>query len=158
MILGFIGIRVENFLDLGVFGFFGSQGLLGFFVFFRFRVYEILGFRVQNLWFVWVFNVFQGLFQGLQHLGFLKVQGVGFLWVLGFRLRVQDLGLRVFLGLGFQVMDFTQFFMVQGFGFFMVLQVQGLGLRFLLCFLGFSIYDLGLYRVQGLEFFRFRCF
>ena len=92
----------------------------------------------------------------------------------GFRFRIYGirLGFRGFLGLGFQVKGFTYFFWVQGFCFFRILQVQGLGLcvflwfyRFrvqglgiFLCFLGFSVYDLGLYRVQSLEFFRFRGF
>ena len=48
--------------------------------------------------------------------------------------------------------------MVQGFGFFTVLQVYALGVRVLLCYLGFNIYDFGIYRVQSIHIFSFRGF
>ena len=124
---------------------------------FRFRVHDICGFRVQRLQFVGVLNGLQGLFQGLQHLGFLKFRVQVFL---GFQ--VSDLGfqVRVFLGFGFQVNDFTQFFRVLGFWFFRVLYVQGLG--FFLCFQGLAYMILcfiGLIIFQVcLCFFRFRVY
>ena len=108
-IQGLIGIRAQSFLGLGVlqcfYGLSVSQAFLGFrvysfgfFLFFRFRVYEIVQCRVQRLQFGGVLNGFQGLFIGLQHFRFCNVQGLAFLRVLGFGFGVlgQVIGLRVF--------------------------------------------------------------
>ena len=135
---------------------------LGYFVFFRFRVYRFLYSRIQSLGFSRGFKLFLGVLQGQYDLGFLKVQCLVFLrsLSLGFGFCIQGFSLRVCLGLRIQVKAFIQVFRAQGFGFFRLTSFRvfiGLGFRvygFLFYFLGFSIYNLALYKVQSIEFFQ----
>ena len=109
-------------------------------------------FRVQRLGFCRGFKWVLGFLQGLQDLGFLKVQDLGLqVQDFGFQVRFQGLGISVFVGLGFEVKVFIQVFTDQGSGQVNVFQdFIGLGFRatVFFVFLGLKIYDLGLYWVQ----------
>ena len=132
------------------------QGL-GFFVFFRCRIYKSLGFNVQSFWFVGVLNGFQGL----QHLSFLRVECVGFLMALGLEFQVKDFT-QFLQGLGLWIFWVKVFYVFIGLGFFCIFRVQHIPFRALLC-LEFKVFQvqgflrvqylLGFLRVQGLRFF-----
>ena len=116
---------------------FKRQGL-GFFVFFRFSVFKILG--------IWVY------FRVYSIQVFLRISYQGFLWFqvfdLGFQGRVQGLGLRVFQVQGFRLRILPSFSKVQGFGFFRF-RIQGLGFLFYFQGLAYTIQGFIVFRVQS---------
>ena len=116
---------------------FKRQGL-GFFVFFRFSVFKILG--------IWVY------FRVYSIQVFLRISYQGFLWFqvfdLGFQGRVYGLGLRVFQVQGFRLRILPSFSKVQGFGFFRF-RIQGLGFLFYFQGLAFTIQGFIVFRVQS---------
>lgn len=112
---------------------------LGFFLMlFRFKVYGFVEFKVQILGIRLGLNIFYDLYSGLQDLGFLMVQGIGFI-IQCFRFVFRICRLRVLCM--FQCFICLWF---RNYGFFFVVW--------------FHIQDLWVDRVQSLEFLCFKGF